>query len=130
MRSILVVNPKGGSGKTTLATNIAVYYAVRGQSTTLLDMDPQASATDWLSVRPGNRPEIAGVQGTVDGHRIPRNTDVLIIDAPAGVRGRELSDLLRRAQTAIVPVLPSAIAHSKKALRPCPLRPIAGRRGD
>jgi chromosome partitioning protein len=109
MRSILVVNPKGGSGKTTIATNIAVYYAVRGQRTTLLDMDPQASATDWLAARPDTRPEITGVQGSAEGYRVPRNTEVLVIDAPAGVRGRELSDLLRKAQTAIVPVLPSAI---------------------
>jgi chromosome partitioning protein len=109
MRSILVVNPKGGSGKTTIATNIAVYYAVRGQRTTLLDMDPQASATDWLAARPDTRPDITGVQGNAEGHRIPRNTDVLVIDAPAGAQGRGLSDLLRKAQTAVVPVLPSAI---------------------
>ena len=109
MRSILLVNPKGGSGKTTLATNIAVYYALRGNRTTLLDMDPQGSATDWLSERPETRAAIHGIYAADGGSRVPRNTDVLVMDAPAGAQGRDMSELLRRSQTALIPVIPSAI---------------------
>ena len=109
MRSILVVNPKGGSGKTTLATNIAVYYALRGNRTTLLDMDPQGSATDWLAERPETRAAIHGIYAADGGSRVPRNTDVLVMDAPAGAQGRDMSELLRRSQTALIPVIPSAI---------------------
>ena len=109
MRSILVVNPKGGSGKTTLATNIAAYYALRGNRTTLLDMDPQGSATDWLAERPETRASIHGIYAADGGSRVPRSTDVLIMDAPAGAQGRDMSELLRRSQTALIPVIPSAI---------------------
>ena len=109
MRSILLVNPKGGSGKTTLATNIAVYYALRGNRTTLLDMDPQGSATDWLAERPETRAAIHGIYAADGGSRVPRNTDVLVMDAPAGAQGRDMSELLRRSQTALIPVIPSAI---------------------
>jgi chromosome partitioning protein len=109
MRSILVINPKGGSGKTTLATNIAVYYAMRGSRTALLDMDPQGSATDWLAERPDSKPHIDGIYAADGSTRIPRGTEVLIMDAPAGAQGRDLTELLRRAQTAVVPVVPSPI---------------------
>ncbi|MEM7406194.1 MAG: ParA family protein [Pseudomonadota bacterium] len=109
MRSVLVLNPKGGSGKTTLATNLAVYYALKGHRTTLLDLDPQGSATDWLAERGDTRAPIDGVYAADGSTRIPRNTEVLIMDAPAGAQGRDLSELLRRAQSALVPVVPSAI---------------------
>ena len=109
MRSILVANPKGGSGKTTLATNIAVYYALRGRNVALVDFDVQASATDWLAVRPPTRVPIHGVEA-FDGHaRLPRETEVAVMDAPAHVRGRELGELIRKAETIVVPVLPSPL---------------------
>jgi chromosome partitioning protein len=110
MRQIMVLNSKGGSGKSTIATSLASYFAVKGNQVALVDYDEQASSLDWLERRPDNRPRIAGVAGFRDGFRgIPRSTDVAIIDAPARTHGRELTDLVRNAETIIVPVLPSTI---------------------
>ncbi|MBL8201182.1 MAG: ParA family protein [Chromatiales bacterium] len=110
MRHILVLNSKGGCGKSTIATSLAAYYAIRDERVTLVDYDRQASSLDWLRRRPENRPPITGVAGFQDGFRpVPRNTDVVVIDAPAGCHGRELTDLVRHAETIVVPVLPSTI---------------------
>ena len=116
MRSILVLNSKGGSGKTTLATNLAVFYALRRQSVALVDCDPQASSYDWAQERPENRAPIKFVVGWEGRVRIPSNTEVAIIDAPAAVHGRPLAELVKRAQTVIVPVLPTAL-DMRAALR-------------
>ena len=109
MRSILVLNSKGGSGKTTLATNLAVFYALRRQSVALVDCDPQASSYDWLQERPETRAPIKGVIGWEGRVRVGGNTDVVIIDAPAAVHGRALSELVKRSQTVVMPVLPTAL---------------------
>jgi chromosome partitioning protein len=110
MRHIMVMNAKGGCGKSTLATNIASYFASEGHSVALADYDPQRSSLDWLDRRPDNRPKIAGVAGFEDGLRhAPRNADYLIIDAPARSHGKELTDLVRVAETIVIPVLPSTI---------------------
>jgi len=110
MRHILVLNSKGGCGKSTIATSLAAYYATRDERVTLVDYDRQASSLDWLQRRPENRPPITGVAGFNDGFRpVPRNTDVVVIDAPAGCHGRELTELVRHAETIVVPVLPSTI---------------------
>ncbi|NIR30039.1 MAG: ParA family protein [Gammaproteobacteria bacterium] len=109
MRTILVMNSKGGSGKTTIATNIAVYYALRGRSVALVDFDQQASSADWLAARPANRPPIRGVEAWHANARIPSDVDYAIMDGQAGRHGRALSDLIRRAQTVVLPVLPSAL---------------------
>lgn len=110
MRHIMVMNAKGGCGKSTLATNIAAYYASEGYSVALADYDPQRSSLDWLDRRPADRPEIAGVAGFEDGLRhAPRTADFLVIDAPARSHGKELTDLVKHAETIIVPVLPSTI---------------------
>ena len=109
MRSILVLNSKGGTGKTTLAINIACYYAIEGHSVALVDYDLQGSALDWLESRPEDRPAIRGVDGTQPSARVPRNTDYVIMDAPAASHGNTLAQLLRKAQTCVVPVIPSAI---------------------
>lgn len=110
MRHIMVLNAKGGCGKSTLATNIASYFANNGAAVALADYDPQRSGLDWLDRRPSNRPEIAGVAGFKDGLRkAPRNADVLVIDAPARSHGKELAELVKHAETIIVPVLPSTI---------------------
>ena len=69
MRHILVLNAKGGCGKSTIATNIASYYAVEGKSVALADFDPQRSSLDWLARRPADAPEIAGVPAFEDGLR-------------------------------------------------------------
>ena len=109
MRSIMVLNPKGGSGKTTIATNIAVHYALRGQAVTLIDMDPQGSSVDWLAERGEDRAPIAGIHALKSGVRAPRNTEIAVLDAPAGVYGKALTDLLRRVHTLVVPVVPSPV---------------------
>ena len=110
MRHIMVMNPKGGCGKSTLATNIAAYFVNEGANVALADYDPQRSSLDWLDRRPDDRPEIHGVAGFDGGlRRVPRNADYVIIDAPARSHGKELTDLVNHAETIIVPVLPSTI---------------------
>lgn len=110
MRHIMVMNAKGGCGKSTLATNIASWLAHEGHAVALADYDPQRSSLDWLERRPSSRPEIPGVAGFSDGLRhAPRSVDYLVIDAPARSHGSELTELVRHAETIIVPVLPSTI---------------------
>jgi chromosome partitioning protein len=110
MRHIMVLNAKGGCGKSTLATNIAAYFANQGASVALADFDPQRSSLDWLDRRPEDRAKIAGVAGFEDGlRRAPRNADFVVIDAPARTHAKELTDLVRHAETIVVPVLPSTI---------------------
>jgi chromosome partitioning protein len=110
MRHIMVLNAKGGCGKSTLSTNIAVFFARDGHQVCIADYDPQRSSLDWLSSRPVDLPAITGVAAYDEGLRsVPRNTDILVIDAPARVHGTELNELVRRAETIIVPVLPSSI---------------------
>ncbi|HET6724829.1 MAG TPA: ParA family protein [Gammaproteobacteria bacterium] len=110
MRTIMVMNPKGGCGKTTIATNLAAHFATRGLATALADFDPQRSSLDWLALRPADRPAIQGVAAYEDGLRpIGRGVDTLIIDAPARAHGHELTELVRRADTILVPVLPSPV---------------------
>ena len=110
MRHIMVLNSKGGSGKSTIATSLAAYYAGRGEKVALVDYDRQASSLDWIARRPENRPKVSGVAGFEDGFRhVPRNTDVAIIDAPAGCYGKQLTELVRHVETVVVPVLPSTI---------------------
>jgi chromosome partitioning protein len=108
MRTILVLNSKGGCGKSTIATNLAAYYARAGRSVALADFDRQASSLQWLEARSPERPHIEGVAGFEPGARLPRHADVAILDAPAAVHGTELTALVRRAQTILIPVLPSA----------------------
>ncbi len=106
----MVLNAKGGCGKSTLATNIAVFFARQGLEVCIADYDQQHSSLDWLAQRPADLPAITGVPAFEEGLRnVARSTEVLVIDAPARVHGTELNELVRRAETIIVPVLPSAI---------------------
>ena len=109
MRTIMILNPKGGSGKSTISTNLAAYYATQSANVVLADMDPQGSSMAWLEARSSGRPAIKGVDASSSAPRHSRNTDVVIMDAPAGVRGKDLTAIVRRAETFIVPVLPSPI---------------------
>ncbi len=109
MRSIMVLNAKGGSGKSTIATNLASYYATSGQKVMLVDFDPQHSSLDWLKERPSGRPGITSVDGSSGSFRTPRSIDCIVYDTPAAVRGKDLTALLRKAESVIVPVLPSPI---------------------
>lgn len=109
MRTIMLLNSKGGCGKSVLATNLAAWYATRDKSVVLADFDPQGSALEWLAARPELRPPIQGIAAGNGPVRIPRGADYVIYDVPAGCRGAQLTALVRRAQTIIVPVLPSPI---------------------
>jgi chromosome partitioning protein len=110
MRHIMIANAKGGSGKTTLATNLASYFAAQKQKVVLMDYDEQSSSLDWLSERSAARPAIQGIAAfKKNPEKAKRNTDIVIMDVPAGIRGGELSRLIRKAQTILIPVLPSPI---------------------
>ena len=102
MRTILVANPKGGSGKTTLSINLAGYLAASGQRVALLDLDRQKSATQWLASRDARLPKIellAQKQGEASGW--------LVIDSPAALHGKNLEHALKLAHQVIVPIAPS-----------------------
>lgn len=117
MHTIMLLNPKGGCGKTTIATNLAAYYAGQGFLTALFDHDAQGSSTRWLETRPSSRAAIHGVAayqnpiGVTRSFqlRVPLNTERVIVDTPAGLADPYLPNLLRTADTIIVPVLPSPI---------------------
>lgn len=110
MRHIMVMNAKGGCGKSTLATNIATYYANQGQIVALADYDPQRSSLDWLDERPDNLDPIVGVAAFDGGLRqVPRNADVVVMDAPARSHGHEIATLIKNVETIVVPVLASTI---------------------
>lgn len=118
MLTILVINSKGGSGKTTLTTNLASYYASRKIKTTIVDYDPQGSSLQWLRARPVHLHNIHGANAAPakgGGHLqsmqgwFPNDTEVLILDAPAGASGLLLKDLVRRSNYILIPVAPSPI---------------------
>ncbi len=110
MRHIMVMNAKGGCGKSTLATNIAACFANEGYSVALADYDRQRSSLDWLERRPDKYPSIAPITGYDTGLKFaPRTADIVVIDAPARSHGAELTSLIRHAETIVVPVLPSTI---------------------
>lgn len=109
MRTILVLNPKGGCGKTTIATNLASYYAVWGVKTALVDFDPQQSSLEWLQQRPANYEPIHGIAAWQGRVNYPAGTQRAIIDAPARIGAKQLEKLIGMSNVVIVPVLPSPI---------------------
>lgn len=108
MRAVLVANPKGGAGKTTLATNLSGYFANQGKKTTLCDLDRQQSSLRWMAFRDPALPAITGYYG---GNQIslslPREADWVVVDAPAGLQGYKLSDYLKVVDKVLVPLVPS-----------------------
>lgn len=116
-RKIVVLNPKGGSGKTTLATNLAAYYASRGHRTALMDCDPQASSTRWLKNRSDELAQVHGVeayrvnmQATRSWQlRTPPNTQYLVVDTSAAIPAQNLVEFTRGADSIVIPVGPSDI---------------------
>ena len=116
-RKIVVLNTKGGSGKTTVATNLAAYYALRGSRIALMDLDPQGSSMRWLKVRPADAPPIHGIAGFERrmnvtrsfAMRSPPGTEHLVVDTPAALPAAQLPETVRDADVIIVPVLPSDI---------------------
>jgi chromosome partitioning protein len=109
MRTIVVANPKGGSGKTTLATNVAGWLAGKRQKVALVDADPQGSASQWIDRRPPLFPGIVAAPAEAS-RRDLADLDVqwLVVDSPAGLNGEALRDMVRRADVVLVPVSPSA----------------------
>jgi len=109
VQTILVANPKGGSGKTTLATNIAGWLAGKRQRVGLLDADPQGSSSQWLARRPALFPPVAGFAGDARRREIKDVApEWLVGDSPAGLHGDDLRDAVKRADAMVVPVSPSA----------------------
>lgn len=108
MRTILIANPKGGSGKTTLATNLAGYLAKQNQRVVMWDLDQQKSSLNWLALRAPELPSISrlGLERDASKGNI-KNNDWLVLDSPAGIQGKNLSHALKIAHKIIVPVQPS-----------------------
>jgi chromosome partitioning protein len=110
MRNIMVINSKGGSGKSTVATNLASYFASQNKKVVMMDYDPQRSSLSWLEVRSSARPPIQGIAAYKKNAQRPgRKTDFVIHDVPAGLHGGQLSKMISKAQTILIPVLPSPI---------------------
>jgi chromosome partitioning protein len=108
MPVFLVANPKGGVGKSTVATNLAGYFARQGHRTMLGDLDRQQSSRAWLALRPSTLPAIE--TWDVDAERIarpPRGVSHVVLDSPAALHGSLLKESLRVADRVIVPLQPS-----------------------
>ena len=112
----LVINSKGGSGKTTLATNLASYFAANRIPTAVMDYDPQGSSLNWLRLRAELAPKIHGANAAPQktglrsiGMHVPEGTRQLVVDGPAGASGLLLQEMIARAHCIIVPVQPSSI---------------------
>jgi chromosome partitioning protein len=117
MQRIVVLNPKGGSGKTTIAINLASHFALRGEGSVLIDHDPQASAARWVRQRQQTQAPIhliAAFEREVRMTRtfqlrIPEGTGRVIVDTPAAISAHDMPELTRLADKILVPVLPSDI---------------------
>ena len=118
LQRILITNTKGGCGKTTIATNIASHYANQGLNTRLFDHDNQGSSLAWINRRPQEANLIHGVDASKKfDHRltrswqlrVPAETDVVVIDSPAGVDISELAPLFQQNDSVLIPVLPSPV---------------------
>jgi chromosome partitioning protein len=109
MKKILVINPKGGCGKTTVATNLASYYALWDVPVALVDYDPQKSSLDWLANRTSDLGRISGVDGSRGRVKFDKSIRRAVLDAPARCSNQQLRKLFELADVALIPVLPSPI---------------------
>lgn len=108
MPVVVVANPKGGVGKSTIATNIAGYYASQGHRVMLGDADRQQSSSLWLSLRPTQaRPISSWDVGEGRLARPPRGTTHVVLDTPAGLQGELFQEVLKLADKVVVPLQPS-----------------------
>jgi len=107
MPVIVVANPKGGVGKTTLSTNLAGYFAARGHAVMLGDVDRQHSARTWLGLRPAGLPRITSWEATHDDIvRPPKGTTHVVLDTPAGLHGKRLDEVMKLADKVLIPLQP------------------------
>src|SRR6188768_4470302 len=108
MPVIVVANPKGGVGKTTLSTNLAGYLASRGHAVMLGDVDRQQSSRTWLDQRPAGLPKISAWETTHgDVVRPPKGTTHVVLDTPAGLHGKRLDEVMKLADKVLIPLQPS-----------------------
>lgn len=128
MKTFLVANPKGGSGKTTLATNLAGYFAHRGRHVVLSDLDRQASSLGWLERRSEKNIPFIHSLNARSGNLKSLSAQINIIDSPAGLRGDKLSEAVKAADWVLVPMQSSmfdvdatknflAVLQEEKAVR-------------
>lgn len=109
MRSVLIASSKGGCGKTTVATNLAAYFAQRGRNTVMIDADQQGSALRWCAERPDSVPGVLGMAASRNVlDRVPDDSERLIIDSAAGSNVEQLSRWLEHVDAVVVPILPSS----------------------
>ena len=109
MKRILVVNPKGGCGKSTLATNLASYYATWEVPVALIDLDAQQSSLEWLGLRSGALYPIEGIDGSRGRLSVPGRIQRVVMDAPARTGKNQLQRYFNQADEILIPVLPSPI---------------------
>lgn len=117
LNKIVVINPKGGCGKTTLSTNLAACFATRGPIPAVMDCDRQGSSMSWIERRPASKPPVHGIaaykrtmQATRSWQlRVPQETTNLIVDSPASLTHDDLREVTRDASSILVPVMPSSI---------------------
>ena len=116
LQKIVILNPKGGCGKTTLATNLASFFALRGPTPTLIDADPIGYTTRWLQKRPEQSAHVNGIMIDEFQERskrswpfqLPKEAGPVIIDTPAALDRRAITELTNDADCILIPVLPSA----------------------
>jgi len=109
MQKIMILNPKGGCGKSTISTNLAGYYANYGMQVGLADFDPQKSSSNWLRKRTFDLKAIATVKTNTKRMITPSSLDIIIIDTPAGIDAELMMSIISDCDTIIIPVLPSPI---------------------
>jgi len=108
MPVIVIANPKGGVGKSTLATNVAGCLARAGHAVMLGDVDRQQSSRQWLGLRPASLPTVRGWDVAADHLvRPPKGTTHVVLDTPAGLHGKRLEAVLRIADRMLIPLQPS-----------------------
>jgi chromosome partitioning protein len=108
MPVVVVANPKGGVGKSTLSTNVAGFFASRGHSVMLGDADRQQSSALWLSLRPPEaRPIRSWDVSDSQPAKAPKGTTHVVLDTPAGLHGGQFKRIFKQADKVLVPLQPS-----------------------
>ena len=110
MKTVLIANPKGGCGKTTISTNLAGHLAREGERVILSDLDRQGSSLRWLERRPSRLPTIHAWKGRgKHGFHFQFVPDWIVMDSAAATRGEQLKTAVRHVQRILVPVMPSPL---------------------